>query len=98
MGCGGIPRWESPRLLVGGYAHKYGPVAWYRRFGEYVWVGLDRVREPGNLGHIIRTIDAVGAKGDVLVGDCTDPFSLETVRATMGSIFSVPVAKASVEA
>jgi TrmH family RNA methyltransferase len=61
-------------------------------------VALDRVRDPGNLGTIIRTIDAAGAKGVILVGDCTDPFSLETVRATMGSIFSVPVAKASVEA
>ena len=43
----------------------------------------------------IRTVDAVGAKGVILVGDTTDPFSLETVRATMGSVFAVPVARAT---
>ena len=63
-----------------------------------VWVALDRVRDPGNLGTVIRTVDAVGAKGVILVGETTDPFSLETVRATMGSIFAVPVAKATPEA
>lgn len=55
------------------------------------------MRDPGNLGTIIRTVDAVGAKGVILVGDTTDPFSLETVRATMGSIFNVPMARATLE-
>ena len=63
-----------------------------------VWVALDRVRDPGNLGTIIRTVDAVGARGIILVGETTDPFSVETVRATMGSIFAVPVAKATQDA
>ena len=63
-----------------------------RQAGD-VWVALDRVRDPGNLGTVIRTVDAVGAKGVILVGETTDPFSLETVRATMGSIFAVPVAR-----
>ena len=47
---------------------------------------------------MIRTADAVGAKGVILVGETTDPFSVETVRATMGSVFAVPVARAGVEA
>ena len=38
-------------------------------------MALDRVRDPGNLGTVIRTVDAVGAKGVILVGDTTDPFS-----------------------
>ena len=62
---------------------------------EDVWVALDRVRDPGNLGTVMRTVDAVGAKGVILVGDCVDPFALETVRATMGSLFAVPIARAS---
>jgi RNA methyltransferase, TrmH family len=61
-------------------------------------IALDRVRDPGNLGTIIRTADAAGVKGIVLVGDCVDVFSLETVRATMGSLFAVPIVKASFEA
>lgn len=56
-----------------------------------VWIALDRVRDPGNLGTIIRTADALGAQGIVLVGETTDPFSMESVRATMGSMFHVPL-------
>jgi len=51
------------------------------------------VRDPGNLGTIIRTVDAVGASGIVLAGACVDPYSRETVRASMGSIFSVPLVR-----
>jgi RNA methyltransferase, TrmH family len=61
-------------------------------------IALDRVRDPGNLGTIIRTADAAGVKGVVLIGDCVDVFSLETVRATMGSLFAVPIVKATAEA
>jgi TrmH family RNA methyltransferase len=93
-----ITRRDNPQMVLGVFAQKLVPLASVRPSGEEVWVALDRVRDPGNLGTIIRTVDAAGAKGVVLVGDCADPFSLETVRATMGSIFSVPVAKASVEA
>ena len=60
-----------------------------------VWVVLEEVRDPGNLGTIIRTVDAVGAKGVVLAGNCCDPYSRDGVRATMGSIFTVPLARAS---
>ena len=56
-----------------------------------VWVALDQVRDPGNLGTIIRTIDAVGARGVILIDHCCDPYSPESVQASMGSIFSVPV-------
>ncbi len=60
-----------------------------------VLLALDRVRDPGNLGTILRTCDAVGVKGVLLIGDTTDPFSLEATRATMGSIFHVPLARMS---
>jgi len=54
------------------------------------------VRDPGNLGTIVRTADAAGCGGVILVGDCCDPYSVEAVRATMGSIFAVPLYKATV--
>jgi TrmH family RNA methyltransferase len=95
---GAITRRDNPQMVIGVFAQRLAPLASIWPSGDDVWVALDRVRDPGNLGTIIRTADAVGAKGIILVGDCTDPFSLETVRATMGSVFSVPVAKASVEA
>jgi RNA methyltransferase, TrmH family len=90
-----ITRRDNPQMVVGVFTQKYLPLKDVRPSGEDVWVALDRVRDPGNLGTVIRTIDAVGAKGLILVGDTTDPFSPETVRATMGSVFAVPIARAS---
>ncbi|MGN6583949.1 MAG: TrmH family RNA methyltransferase [Rhizobiaceae bacterium] len=92
-----ITRRDNPQMVVGVFSQRFEKLAAIRPEGEDVWVALDRVRDPGNLGTIIRTADAVGAKGVILVGECTDPFSLETVRATMGSIFAQPVAKAGME-
>ena len=60
---------------------------------EAVWVALEGVRDPGNAGTIIRTIDAVGGSGLILVGNCVDPYYREAVRASMGSIFNVPMAR-----
>lgn len=58
---------------------------------DSVWLALEQVRDPGNLGTIIRTADAVGARGVILIGASCDPYSPEAARATMGSIFSVPL-------
>jgi len=80
------------------FQQRWTPLRDIRPGGGDVWVALDRVRDPGNLGTVIRTVDAVGAKGVILVGETTDPYSLETVRATMGSIFAVPVARADADA
>ncbi|MET3661825.1 TrmH family RNA methyltransferase [Aquamicrobium ahrensii] len=93
-----ITRRDNPQMVVGVFSQRLVPLKDIRPANRDVWVALDRVRDPGNLGTVIRTVDAVGAKGVILVGDATDPFSLEAVRATMGSIFAVPVARASAEA
>jgi len=61
---------------------------------DALWVVLEAVRDPGNLGTIIRTVDAVGASGVVLIGAGVDPYAREAVRATMGSVFSVPLVRA----
>jgi RNA methyltransferase, TrmH family len=57
------------------------------------WLALEEIRDPGNLGTIIRTADAAGIAGIILVGTTCDPFALESVRATMGSIFAVPIVR-----
>ena len=59
-----------------------------------IWLAAERLRDPGNLGTILRTGDAVGAGGLVLIDDCVDPFSVEAVRASMGAVFTVPLAMA----
>jgi TrmH family RNA methyltransferase len=56
------------------------------------------MRDPGNLGTIIRTADAVAASGIILLGQSCDPFSRDCVRATTGSIFGVPLVRMDVDA
>lgn len=90
-----ITRRDNPQMVVGVFEQRIQALSAVRPKGNDVYVALDRVRDPGNLGTIIRTADAAGVKGIILIGDTTDPFSLETVRATMGSVFAVPLARAT---
>jgi len=55
------------------------------------WLMIEAPRDPGNLGSCIRSADATAAGGIILVGDACDPYSIECVRATMGSIFAVKI-------
>jgi len=59
-----------------------------------IWLVAQALRDPGNLGTMLRTGDAVGAGGLILIDDCADPFSAEAVRASMGAVFTVPLAQA----
>jgi TrmH family RNA methyltransferase len=52
---------------------------------------LDRPSSPGNLGTLVRSADAFGAAGVVILGHAADPFDPKSVRASQGSIFAVPV-------
>ncbi len=62
-----------------------------------VVLALDRVRDPRNLGAILRTAEAAGLRMIVLVGSCCDPYSPEAVRASAGSLFAVPLMKLPTE-
>lgn len=57
-----------------------------------VFTALHNVGNPGNLGTIIRTVDAAGGAGVILIGEVADPFAPAAVKASMGSLFAVPVA------
>jgi TrmH family RNA methyltransferase len=90
-----VTRRDNPQMVVGIFEQRWKRLEELAPEKGETIVALDRVRDPGNLGTIIRTADAAGASAVILVGDCTDPFSLETVRATMGSVFALPVVKCS---
>jgi TrmH family RNA methyltransferase len=92
-----ITRRDNPQMVVGIFTQKFTKLDQIAPQNDETYLALDRVRDPGNLGTIIRTADAAGVSGLILVGAITDPFSIETVRATMGSIFAMPIAKASIE-
>lgn len=87
---------ENPQALLGVFAQRWADVpAVGDVSADQLWLALEEVRDPGNLGTIIRTVDAVGAAGIILIGNCCDPYSRECIRATMGSIFSVPLVRMS---
>ncbi|CAN7163584.1 RNA methyltransferase [Phenylobacterium sp. LjRoot225] len=90
-----VSRRDNPQAVVGVFAQTFRPLAEVDPKAAPCFVALHRVRDPGNLGTIVRTADAAGCGGVILVGECCDPYSVEAVRATMGSIFAVPLTRAS---
>ena len=82
---------DNPQTVIGAYAQFATSFCNIIEEKIRCWVALDRIRDPGNLGTIIRTIDAVAADGIILIDNCTDPFSIESVRASMGAIFSLKI-------
>ena len=90
-----ISRRDNPQTVLGVFEQVYAPLSAIQAESAPCWVALEQVRDPGNLGTIIRTADAAGCGGVILIGDCVDPYSVEAVRATMGSVFAVAVARAS---
>jgi TrmH family RNA methyltransferase len=89
-----IAKRDNPQTVIGAYRQELSQLDAID--GDMV-VALEGVRDPGNLGTILRTADSVGAAGVVLLGESCDPFSVEAVRASMGSIFAVKLARASFE-
>ena len=91
-----ISRRDNPQTVLAVFDQAFAPLEALQPQSAACWVALDRVRDPGNLGTVIRTADAAGCGGVILVGDCCDPYSVEAVRATMGSVFAVKIARAGV--
>ncbi len=82
---------DNPQAVVGVFDEFGTTLDALDRTSAGIWLVAERLRDPGNLGTILRTGDAVGAGGLILIGECVDPFSVEAVRASMGALFTVPV-------
>jgi TrmH family RNA methyltransferase len=93
-----ISRRDNPQTVLGVFEQAYAPLDSLNPASAPCWVALEQVRDPGNLGTIIRTADAAGCGGVILIGDCVDPYSVEAVRATMGSVFAVSITRTTPEA
>ena len=90
---------DNAQSVIGVFRQQFAPLpAPSALRSEETWIALEDIRDPGNLGTIIRTADAAGAAGIILAGTTCDPYSLEAVRATMGSIFAVPIVRAERQA
>lgn len=86
---------DNPQAVVGVYRDRLVPLEQLDRSRADIWIVAQALRDPGNLGTILRTGDAVGAGGLILVDDCVDPFSVEAVRASMGALFTQSITTTS---
>jgi TrmH family RNA methyltransferase len=85
---------DNPQMLLGAYRQPDTSLERIDRAKAPLWIVAQALRDPGNIGTILRTGDAVGAGGLILIDDCADPFSVEAVRASMGALFTQEIAAA----
>ena len=85
---------DNPQAVAGVFAEFDTGLAQIDRSSAKIWLVAQALRDPGNLGTMLRTGDAVGAGGLILLDDCADPFSVEAVRASMGAVFTQQIALA----
>jgi len=85
---------DNPQMLLGAYRQPDMALERIDRAKSPLWIVVQALRDPGNMGTILRTGDAAGAGGLILIDDCADPFSVESVRASMGALFTQRIAAA----
>ena len=85
---------DNPQMLLGAYRQPQTSIEAIDRSAGPLWIVAQALRDPGNIGTILRTGDAAGAGGLILIDDSADPFSVEAVRASMGALFTQAIAVA----
>ncbi len=85
---------DNPQAVAGAFAEWGTGLGQLDRSAAPIWLVAQALRDPGNLGTMLRTGDAVGAGGLILLDECADPFSVEAVRASMGALFTQTLAQA----
>jgi len=85
---------DNPQMLLGAYRQPETSLERIDRAQASLWIVAQALRDPGNIGTILRTGDAVGAGGLILIDDSADPYSVEAVRASMGAVFTQQIATA----
>jgi TrmH family RNA methyltransferase len=89
---------DNPQAILGVYRQPDASLASLDRDASPLWLVAQSMRDPGNIGTVLRTGDAVGAGGLILLDESADPFSVEAVRASMGALFTQQVAIATWDA
>ena len=83
---------DNPQAILGAYRQPDSSLAAIDRNRSPLWIVAQALRDPGNIGTILRTGDATAAGGLILIDESADPYSVEAVRASMGAIFTQAVA------
>jgi RNA methyltransferase, TrmH family len=88
---------ETPQGIIAVATHGSLPLNGLRLRDNPLLVVSDGIQDPGNLGAIIRTADAAGADGVVILPGSCDVYMQKVIRATAGSLFNIPVVYAAVD-
>ncbi len=85
-----LARKEKPQGIAALIAQNWTDIGSVSAKYSSSWLALESIQNPGNLGTILRTCDAVSVDGLILLDESTDPYDPAAVKASMGSIFTVP--------
>ncbi len=88
---------EGPQGLIAVIRQKWFDLEQLSFNKSGIWVALDSIQDPGNLGSIMRTLEAVGGEGIVLLDQTTDGYHPTVVRASTGAIFSQKLVRTSTD-
>ncbi|WP_025733137.1 TrmH family RNA methyltransferase [Carnimonas nigrificans] len=94
---GGFSSRDNPHAAIAVFAQRWQPLNTLTLDEKSVWITLESPRDPGNLGTIIRSCEAAGASGVILIDHACDPYSPEAMRASTGALFGVSLARASLD-
>ena len=83
-----VSRKDNAQTVIAAFEQQSNTLDAFTLKNSARFIALYEIRDPGNLGTILRTADAAGVDGVLLINQCCDPFSVESVRATMGALFS----------
>jgi TrmH family RNA methyltransferase len=86
---------EEPQGIGAVIRQWWEPLHGIRPSRGLCWIAVESVQFPGNLGTMIRTSEAVGAAGLILIGDSADPYDPSTLRASMGALFNQRLVRTS---
>jgi TrmH family RNA methyltransferase len=89
---------DGPQGIAAVIVQRWEALDQIRLAGDDVWVALEATQDPGNLGTILRSCDATGCRGVILLDHTTDPYDPTALRASMGAIFSQRLVKTSFRA
>ncbi len=95
--AGSLAKKDNPQAVIAAIRQRGLTLQDLNPTHKGLWIGLYECRDPGNLGTILRTADCADVAGVIMIEQCCDPYSVEAVRASMGSLFDVRLARADFE-
>ncbi len=88
---------EGPQGIAAVVRQNWSNLEEVKTTSDQIWIALESIQNPGNLGSIMRTSEAIGASGIILLEHCTDPYDPTSVKASMGAIFSLELIKSELD-